>query len=199
MSEKTMWADIDEGDEVELAGRLWRVTKIKRRDKKTAKVTVERDGRKSSDVVKLKDRVRLAKARPPVQDASGTQRRWATERELEETLAAPIPTGNRAQTTPPKKAAGPAWDAPLAGVEKTVQKSLGAILVAESEDEKIGYYVPPVDVTTVAAHLAVFHGGIPDACDGEMQMLKAHDAQHAGAAKGESTLAVNHWHTERRP
>jgi hypothetical protein len=58
--------------------------------------------------------------------------------------------------------------------------------------------VPPVDVSTVAAHLALFHGGIPSACEDEGAMLAAHTAQHAEARNG-SPLAVNHWHTEKRP
>ena len=68
-----------------------------------------------------------------------------------------------------------------------------------STDEDAGYYAPPVNVTTVAAHLALFHGGVPEAVsDDEGKMLAVHEAQHAEALKG-APLAVNHWHTKTRP
>ena len=62
-----------------------------------------------------------------------------------------------------------------------------------------GYYVPPVNVSTVATHLAIFHGGIPSACDDEGKMLEAHAAQHAAAKRGEGILSTQHWHEARRP
>lgn len=207
---KTTWGDVKKGDPVELAGNYWSVTKIKRNGK-TAKVVVERNGRTAKSDVRLKDRVKiaprasdvfkkLAASRAPLQDSRGTQTRWATEKELRAAVGKPLPPGDAALTEPPEAPAGKKWDKPQGDAEKMLDKILGARLVAESKDEAQGYYVPPVDVSTVAAHLVVFHGGIPEACDDdEGKMLKAHDAQHAAALKGEAFLSPQHWHSERRP
>jgi hypothetical protein len=182
MSKKT-WADVDKGDTVELGGREYRVVKIKK-GKRKAEVMVETRGRYASSKVSLADRVKLA----PLHDASGAQKRWATEKERAKALR-----------KPPRPAAGGAWDEPKGKAEKVFSRVLGARLVGESIDNGGGYYVPPVDVSTVAAHLALMHGGIPGACqDDEGKMLAAHAAQHVEAAKG-APLPVSHWHTEVRP
>lgn len=202
---KTTWADVKKGDAVSLDGRAWLVVKIKR-DGKKAEVKVEHKGRTAKSVVKLADKVEKAATggtvtkprggRPgALHTPDGAQNRWATKRELADVLG----RGEAAQTKPPAKAKGADWKKPADKVERSLEKNLGARLVGETKNEDAGYYVPPVDVSTVAAHLAIFHGGIPDACDDEAKMLRAHDAQHAAAAKGEGVLAVNHWHTERRP
>lgn len=207
MSKRTTWADVTKDDLVELAGNLWLVTKKPKRSGKTAKVTVERKGRTAKSVVKLKDPVTIKRGfarearlkRGPLMDASGTAQRWATDKELREALERGLPKGDHRVTEAPEKPAGGKWNKPADDAEKTLGKILGAHLVAESKNEDEGYYVPPVDVSTVAAHLALFHGGIPEACDDEGKMLRAHEAQHAAALKGEGILAVNHWHEERRP
>lgn len=202
---KSTWADVKKGTVVELNGREWLVAKIKRDGKKAA-VKLERRGHTSKGVVKLKDRVTIAKKgdgskRGPLLDGAGTAQRWASRKELRETLdGTRLPAGDPAQTKPPAKAKGSPWDTPTDRIEKKLDAILGARLVGVATDEDAGYYVPRVDASTVAAHLALFHGGIPEACDDdERKMLKAHDAQHAAAAKGEGVLEVNHWHTEKRP
>lgn len=194
------WADVKKGMSVELAGREWTVVTYKAKGKK-AKVTVERNGRTATSVVALKEKVTIARGkpkRPPLQDVTGAQNRWATDRELKKALAV-LPTGDSTKTKPPTKAKGGAWDQVADKVEKTMTKVLSARLVGETKNEAAGYYVPPVDTSTVAAHLAVFHGGIPEACnDEEGRMLDVHNRQHAAALEG-APLAVNHWHTEKRP
>lgn len=198
------WKNVEKGNVVELSGREWTVVKIKR-DGKRAKVTVEHRGRTASSTVKLADKVRIvstaapAGKRGPLYDASGTAQRWATKKEARE-VTETISAGDPAQTTPPAPATGSPWGSVVADrIEERLNRLLQARLVGETKDEAAGYYVPPVDVTTVAAHMAIYHGGIPTACDDEGKMLRAHEAQHAAAAKGEGILAVNHWHTERRP
>lgn len=200
---KTRWSDVKKGDVVELNGRDWRVVKIKA-GKKKAEVMVEHKGRYGSSKVKLADRVTIAKKgdgtkRGPLTDASGTAQRWATKKEAAE-VGVGLPVGDSTVTKPPKKPSADPWERPADRIEKKLDELLSARLVGASTDESKGYYVPPIDVTTVAAHLALFHGGIPERLheEGEGAMLKAHDAQHAEALKG-APLAVNHWHTETRP
>ena len=204
MSKKTTWADVKKGDTVELAGKPFRVVKVKPKGKK-AKVAVDRgNGREYSSLVKLADRVAITARkgdRGPLYDGNGTARRWATKAEAREVLAEPngLPAGDSSVTKPPKKATGDPWETQADRIEKRLDDLLQARLVGESHDENAGYYVPPVDVSTVAAHLALFHGGIPEALSGdEEMMLAAHEGQHAAALRG-MPLAVNHWHTKKRP
>lgn len=200
MSGKVTWAEVERGDIVDLGGRPWTVLKIKKRGKR-AEVRVEFDGRRAESTVALKDRVKirtLAADADPVQDVRGAQRRWAKPAELEDVLGRGDPT----RTKPPAKAEGPAWDERHAKgtAERTLEKVLGARLIAETPNEAAGYYVPPVDVTTVASHLALMHGGIPGSGEHtEGALLKVHDDQHAEAKTIGASLAVNHWHSDRRP
>lgn len=203
MSKKTTWADVKKGDTVELAGKPFRVVKMKAKGRK-AKVTVDRgNGREYSSLVKLADRVAITARkgdRGPLYDGNGTAQRWATKREAREVLTEPkgLPSGDSSITKPPKKATGDPWETQADRIEKRLDDLLQARLVGETHDENAGYYVPPVDASTVAAHLALFHGGIQAACEDEGAMLAAHAAQHDEAKRG-IPLAVNHWHTAKRP
>lgn len=208
MSKKKTWRDVKPGDVVELGGRGWSVVKIKPKGKK-AKLEIRFGKRESSGEVKLGDRVKIIERRgaasvagPPLLDEHGTQQRWATKKELAAALAMgpKLPAGNGKAKKPPEPAAGGSWTKPKGDAEKMIVDLLSARLVGESKDEAEGYYVPPVDVSSVAAHLELFHGGIPEAAaDDEGRMLGAHTAQHAAALKGEGVLAVTHWHTAKRP
>jgi hypothetical protein len=201
---KTTWAKIEKGAVVELNGRPYLVEKIKP-GKKTAEVKLSHKGRASKGEVRLKDPVVMSTASPtskraPLQDEAGTMQRWATKSELKEAMGRGLPPGDHTKMKPPEKPKGDLWETPVGRVERKLDQILGARLVGVSTDENVGYYVPPVDASTVAAHLAVFHGGIPEACDDdEAKMLRAHDAQHAAALKGEGILQTNHWHSEKRP
>lgn len=191
------WADVVKGDELELNGRTWRVVKIKPRKKK-ADVVLDYRGRRAESTVKLADSVTIVR-RDPLFDSSGTAQRWATDDEAA-SAGLTMPTGDPDATRPPAAPGDDVWETRRDKVERRLSDLLQARLVGESTDESSGYYVPPVNVSTVAAHLALFHGGIPDACsDDEGAMLAAHDAQHAAALKGEGILPVNHWHTAKRP
>lgn len=202
MSKKTTWADVKKHDTVELAGREYRVVKIKAKGKK-AVVMVETKGRYAESKVKLAERVTIVKKgdgtkRGPLTDADGVARRWATKKEAAE-VGVVLAAGDSSQTKPPAKPGPDLWETPHGKTERLLGELLSARLVAETTDESAGYYVPPVNVTTVASHLALFHGGIPDAVqDDEGKMLGAHEAQHAEALRG-APLAVNHWHTATRP
>ena len=198
---RSTWAEVEKGDVVTLDnGREWRVLKLKRK-KKTVAVKVEHNGRTAEAELSKKSRVKIAKRAAdadPVQDVRGAQRRWAKPAELEEVLGRGDPT----RTKPPAKAEGPAWDERHAKgtAERTLEKVLGARLIAETPNEAAGYYVPPVDVTTVASHLALMHGGIPGSGEyTEGELLKIHADQHAEAKTIGASLAVNHWHENRRP
>lgn len=200
---KSTWSDVKKGSVVELNGREYRVVKFKPKGKK-ATVMVETKGRYAESVVKLSEKVRIVEKgdgtkRGPLYDERGQARRWATKKEAAG-VGVGLPAGDPDVRTPPAKPTGDPWsEPPKAKTETMLAELLHARLVAETPDESAGYYVPPVDVSTVASHLALFHGGIPAACDDETAMLKAHDAQHAAALKGEGVLAVNHWHTAKRP
>lgn len=199
---KTTWGDVKKHDAVEMSGRVYRVVKVKA-GKKKADVMVEYKGRYISSTVKLSDRVTIAKSnggskKGPLADEHGNARRWATKKEAAE-VGVGLPAGDSTQVEAPKKAKGDPWsEPPKAKTETMLAELLHARLVGETSDESVGYYVPPIDVSTVASHLALFHGGIPERCEDEGSMLKAHEAQHAEAMRG-APLAVNHWHTEKRP
>lgn len=198
---KSTWGDAKKGDVVEIDGRRWTVVKLKRKGKK-AKVVVDYKGRRAETTLKLSQRVKIVDANgTKLHDPEGAQRRWATKREHDEKLTPSrgLPPGDPAQTKPPAKAKGDPWETPAGRIERKLDELLQARLVGETSDESAGYYVPPVDVSTIASHLALFHGGIPEACDDdETKMLAAHKAQHDEALRG-APLAVNHWHTAKRP
>jgi len=193
------WAKIEKGMRVELGGRTYTVEKVKPKGKR-AKVTVALGGSTYTSEVKLKDVVTIArkpepkkksKRREPLHDERGAQARWATEKEARRGL----PPGDPAVTEPPAPAEGGLWDTPATKAEKKLDRILGARLVGESLDEGAGYYVPPVDLTTVAAHWMIFHNGDDWETEGEATLLLRHKLEHEDGAP----LKVNHWHTEERP
>lgn len=183
------WKSVRRGDHVELKGKDYEVTRIKTKGKR-AKVTVVGAAGEFSAEVKLSDKVR----RSELHDEVGAQRRWATEREAKSTR---MPRGDAEVTKPPAKRYDLPWDTPRDKVERRLDTILGARLVGETDDESSGYYVPPVDVSTVAAHVALFHDADPSE-HGIDDLMQIHDDQHAAALNG-APLHVNHWHTEQRP
>lgn len=183
------WADIAKGDAVMLKGKRYVVTKYKREGKRVA-VTVVGGAGKFKSEVKAKDAVTRAGAETKPRD------RWATKKEAEELLGK-MPAGDSNKTKPPVKPIGDPWETPRDRIERKLDKLMGAFLVAETLDEAEGWYVPPVDITTLASHVALFHGVDPSEY-GIDDLLELHENQHAAALKGVA-LAVNHWHTKTRP
>lgn len=183
----TTWAGVGKGDAVMLKGKRYVITKHKRDGKRIA-VTVVGGAGKFATVVKAKAEVELAAEREP---------RWATKGEAKAALKG-MPKGDATVTKPePRGKIGDPWETPRDRVERKLDKLLGAHLVGEATDESAGYYVPPVDVTTVAAHVALFHGVDPSEY-GIDDLLELHTNGHAAALKG-AALHVNHWHTKTRP
>jgi hypothetical protein len=193
------WSKVGKGDRVQLRGREYEVVKIKPKGKR-AKVTVRGGGSVFESTVALSDKVTIVKAADKRRDADGWYKPTKAQRAAEPGRS--LPPGDPSVTTPPLHAVGSPWESRRDKVEERLERVLGAVLVGEATDESAGYYVPPVDVTTVDAHLVLFHGWQPSDWDEDTDRVKAHEAEHAdrlGNPEGYTPLPVNHWHTERRP
>lgn len=179
----TTWADVQRGDAVKLGSRTLVVKKAKRDGKRVHVVIKDHLGTFERDL-KAKDPVTLAKAtdltiKPKkLHDDAGAQQRWAKpdEQHTDE------PTG---------PASGSPWTTQADRAEEALA-TIGARLVAESVDGEKSWYVPPVDVSTVAAHLYLMHGIDPLQVPGDL--IAAHTTQHANG-----DYKVPHTHTEVRP
>lgn len=185
---KTTWAEIAKGDHVELNGKTWHVAKIKTKGK-LVKVTV-RDERRREATTELPAKNKVKRAADPLHERDGEgnrQRRWAKPAEVEPP-----------RRKPPTKPTGSAWSKPEGKAERHVEKVLGAVLAGETIDGA-NWYVPPPDVTTIAAHMALFHPNTYDAAKDEATMLAGHNHEHRMVTEGTARLGVNHWHTEQRP
>lgn len=192
------WSKVSKGDRVELRGREYEVVKIKAKGS-SAKVTVRGAGSVFEAKVSLDDKVTIVKARDKRHDADGWYVPTKAERKAER---AALPAGDPTVTKPPAPPSGDPWETRRDKVERRLDDILGAHLVGESTDESAGYYVPPVDVSTIMAHWVLFHGGQPSDYEGEADTLEHHEHEHAARLKhpGDyAPLKVNHWHTETRP
>lgn len=188
------WSKVSKGDRVELRGREYEVVKIKAKGS-SAKVTVRGAGSVFESKVQLLDRVKIITV--PLLDKRGAQQRWAKPGEVKIDEPEGLPVGDSTITKPPGKPSGDPWETHRDKVERRLDSLLGAHLVGESTGEDAGYYVPPVDISTVAAHVALFHGVDPSEY-GVDDMLELHGHEHESALKGRA-LKVNHWHSETRP
>lgn len=174
---KLKWRKVEPGQTVMLSGREWLVESIKPKGKKRMKVSVRSGAHAATSTVEADEKVRVV--------------------ERLDVRSAPSKKHKPAPRKLPKPADGDPWETQQDRIEKKLDKILGARLVGEATDVDAGYYVPPVDATTVAAHLAIFHGGIPEDAQGdEQRMIESHARAHM---LGADDLAVNHWHTELRP
>lgn len=183
----TTWAGVGKGDAVMLKGKRYVVAKYKRDGKRIRIEVVGGAGRFRTEV-KAKAEVELAGEKEP---------RWATKKESKAALGK-MPKGDASATKPaPRGKVGDPWETPRDRVERKLDAILGAHLVGEALDEGAGYYVPPIDITSVAAHVALFHGISPSEY-GIDDLLELHAEQHESALKG-VPLHVNHWHTKTRP
>lgn len=187
------WADVGKGDRVELGGKTFTVRKLKAKGKRAA-VTVDGQGGRFESEVKLKDAVKILPATASSRDAAGWHKPTKAERKAEAKAAEP-----KSQAQPKAKLSTDSWEARRDKVESKLDRILGAVLVGEATDEDAGYYVPPVDPTTVMAHGLVFHGWQPSDFDNESDVLAHHEQEHRDALIGDAVLKVTHWHTETRP
>src|SRR5690606_23288779 len=146
------WRKVVKGDRVELRGREFEVVKIKPKGK-ALKVTVRGGG--SVFESKVDPDAKVTIVADPLHEKSGAMRRWAKPTEAPK--REPIPAGDPSVTRPPGKASGDPWETRRDEVERRLDELLGARLVGEATDESAGYYVPPVDVSTVTSHLVLFH------------------------------------------
>lgn len=192
------WRDIKSGEAVLLKGERYEVTKAKL-NKKGTKVRVVLEGRRGTFDREVDAKLKVERAgapatsgKParkvkgdPLHDETGAQRRWATQGELEAVL-------------PPEPAEGGKWAKPKGKAEKAITSVLGATLVGEATDPDVGWYVPPLDPSTIDAHLLLFHEVQPE---GDYKTKAAmHERLHTDAVAGPfAPLHVNHWHTKERP
>lgn len=198
---RATFGDLSKGDRIELGGKAWVVAKAKHKGK-IVRLTITGNGGEFTREVKAKDAVTLAadkdskkSSKIALDGPKGEQQRWATPKEYRKSL----PPGDPEQTAPPAKPEGAKWNkGPTDETETMLAETLGAVLVGESTDEDKGYYVPPVDVETVAAHLLTFHGVGGSAYASMEEALVLHEQHHADAATG-AAMQTNHWHTKRRP
>ena len=199
----TRWAKVKPGDVVELKGKPWTVTAAKRKGD-AVKVTVTAEGREHSAKVAAGDKVkRLSRALKPGESMFS---RLLEEQERRERRAeSPLLEAARRVSAsysaaledlgvkPGAKFDKPADDA--AG--RNVEQILGGRLEAVKPAGVDAYAVSPVGVTTVRAHLAMFHGiAGSDQPTSDAEALAMHDAQHDG---DKPVGAVQHWHAKRRP
>jgi len=177
---KKKWGKVERGEVVELGGREWTVEKTKLKGKKL-RVTVRSGSHRAESKVDPADKVTIAEARSTKPPARSKKPK-------------PPPT------SPPKPATGDPWETQQDRIERKLGQILGARLVGESTDTDAGYYVPNVDVTTVAAHLAIFHGEVPEQHrSDEAALVGFHAREHIAAEAGDRLFDINHWHTEKRP
>lgn len=171
------WAKVAAGDEVVLKGEPWRVTKAARKGDRV-RVTVERGGLSFTRDLDASAKVELVE-RKPLHDERGAMTRWAEPDEV----------------TPPGK--GDRWGEPASDpAGQLVERVLGGRLVAATRDGE-RWAVPPVELTTVRAHLAIFHGipGNEQPLD-EARCLALHRELHERA---DHEPAQPHEHTKRSP
>lgn len=204
MSKTTTFGALSKGDRIVMGGADFEVVKAKLKGK-AVKLTVTGKRGTFSSEVKAKATVELAPkpGKVALDGPKGEQQRWATEKEARQAddwvrdRPTSPPPGDPAQTKRPAKADGGPWETRRDKAEE-VLATIGARLVGEATDESAGYYVPPVDVETVAAHLLIFHGVDGTAYASAADALTLH-AQHHDDAKTGGAMLVNHWHTKQRP
>ena len=175
----TKRSQVKPGDVVELKGAEWTVTKAKRKGDRV-RVTVTGTAGTFTRDVEAGGKVKLSTpSSGPLRDETGAQRRWAKPDEVTHTKR------------------GATWDSPQsdpAGV--AVERVLGGRLVGVTRDGD-RWAVPPVDLTTVRAHLSTFHGvpGNEQPID-EGQALSMHRELHEAA---DHRPHHAHEHTKRVP
>jgi hypothetical protein len=91
------------------------------------------------------------------------------------------------------------WSEPDTPAEKVVEEVLGATLEAVKPSDDEVYVVPPIDVSTIASHMLIFHGiELVDVrrVGGWEEARAQHDAEHE---RDIDDLHVPHRHDAGRP
>lgn len=180
---KKKWGKVRPGEVVELGGREWTLEKVKPKGKKL-RVVVRSGSHRAESKVDPAEKVTIV-------ETPSTRSTRATSKAKK-----PKPPPRK----PPEPAHGDPWETQQDRIEKQLGQILGARLVGEATDEDAGYYVPMPDVTSIAGHVVIFHGGIPEKYrDDEAALLGWHEREHAAALEGDRVFTLNHWHTEKRP
>lgn len=193
------WGDVAKGDRVQLGTRVLVVDKVKHKGKKVRIVVHDKLGTFDREV-KAKDAVTIVPLRKlgdgrassdDLHDRMGAQQRWAKQGESD---------GDEPKPKKRKQLEGPhhgsPWDTPADKTERTLQQVLGATLVEESIDGGRTYAVPPVDISSVAAHLLIMHGGELGPDSDPVQLMAVHSALHED---NDVAVKVPHYHSETRP
>lgn len=94
------------------------------------------------------------------------------------------------------------WAKPEDQAEANIVDGLGAVIMGTRPTPTQEWIVPPVDISTIAAHLYIFHG--ISSVDvrkpgGYAEALELHDAQHELDQAGSATLHEPHRHEADRP
>ena len=168
---KKKWSEVRRGDVVLLSSRSWTVEKTKMKGDALRVVVVNGSHRAESKVAPSA-KVVVVKEKTP------------------SAVAAPKP-----KSSPSTAADGDPWETQADRIEKRLDRLLGARLVGETGDDR-HWYVPLVDVTTVAAHLSLFHEARHLDVGDEGKMVELHAREHID--KDWAGLPL-HTHTEKRP
>jgi hypothetical protein len=207
--------DLAPGMKLAIGGREFLVEKAKTKGKTTTlKIsgpggTFERAVKAKADYVVVPDKLH---------DATGAQRRWADERDPEP--KGPTPAV-KPKTKPDPKLG---WKDDAAPADAVVREVLGGTLSAIRRTDKAGvsgFICPPVDPTTIAAHLFAWHGVRFDGVSldearkaydetkhtaeeavrlADWETARAvHEKAHADFEAGTLTIDPPHWHEAARP
>lgn len=144
------------------------------------------------DTVSLQDKKwRVVKAKP-----KGDAVKVTVERKGD-TFTAAVPV--KGQVLRFEKVATKPWTEPDTPAEKVVEEVLGATLEAVKPGDGEVWVCPPVDVSTIASHMLIYHGieKVDVRRVGGWEEAKAeHDAEHKGDI---DDLHVPHRHDAGRP
>jgi hypothetical protein len=195
VTEPTKWRKIRAGAEVELKGQLWHVETIDVGKKKVA-VTLSRVGKPS---IKYSGKVDPEAKVPAMQ--------WVKSKPGEsvfDTFARDQAKKQKKRAADPEPLIGPAgkeWLTPQGPAEVAIVGKLDGKLVGVQPGKGEWYICPPVDVSTIAGHLYLFHGVGPvdvRRVGGYDEAVVTHDVEHARKPTL-GPLKVPHTHDPKRP
>jgi hypothetical protein len=170
------WAKVAAGDLVELRGDAWTIEKAKLK-KRGLEVTIARGAERFTSVVDPDGKVKRATPPPPPDTEGSAKLDGAIKRKAAEKRQAPATERTRRPTRLEDAATVRDDVAEPSPAEEKVSAFLQGVPTA-TKDVHGSWVVPPVDYSTIAAHLRIFHALdvttlTPD------EMLSQHEALHA--------------------